>query len=139
MTPDDIDAALSTAKVRGYLVIAEPFNAESPEHTKLLDEWNGVCEERGRHRVLVLCTGWGLWRTAVAFHAGADAEMEYVRHEFEEAFYRHLDSGPRKEDDAWYGSTQHRRRAEALAFDLAVVDAEPRDPQFEDVFVVNAR
>lgn len=139
MSPTELEQVLAAAEERGYLVITEPFDSKSTEHAKLLEAWNRVCEDRGRHRVLVLNTGWGLWRTAVAFDAGADGEMQYVLHELEEAFRRHLDSGPRKEEDsAWYASTQHRRRAEALAFELAAIDAEPRDPAFETVFAVNA-
>lgn len=132
------ETALALAKAKGYLVIAEPFDSESSDQVQLLNAWNSHCESLGRHRVLVLCTGWGLWRAAIAFHEGPDAEMAYVRHEFEEAFCRHLDSGPRKDDEAWFASTQHRRRAEALAFELAAIDMDPRDPRFEDVFVVSA-
>lgn len=112
--------------------------SSSPNITPSASPQSGHCESLGRHRVLVLYTGWGLWRAAIAFHEGPDAEMAYVRHEFEEAFCRHLDSGPRKEDEAWFASTQNRRRAEALAFELAAIDTEPRDSKFEAVFVVHA-
>lgn len=138
MSPTEIEHVLAVAEGRGYLVIAEPFDSNSTEHVKLLEAWNTVCEDRGRHRVLVLNTGWGLWRTAIAFDAGADGEMQYLLHELEEAFRRHLDSAPRKEGDAWFASTQHLRRAEALAFELAAIDGEPRDAAFETVFVVNS-
>jgi hypothetical protein len=138
MNATEIETALTLARAKGYLVIAEPFDPESSDQVQLLNSWNSHCESLGRHRVLVLCTGWGLWRAAIAFHEGPDAEMAYVRHEFEEAFCRHLDSGPRKEDEAWFASTQSRRRAEALAFELAAIDTEPRDSKFEDVFVVHA-
>lgn len=138
MTPTEIEHALATAKARGYLVIAEPFNPETPEHQQLVNEWNDHCEVLGRQRVLVIQTGWGLWRTMIGYREGSDGEMQYVRHAFEEAFVRHLGSDPRKEDEAWFASTQDRRRAEALAFELGLIDAEPRDPKFEDVFVVSA-
>jgi hypothetical protein len=138
MTQTEVEHALRSATARGFLVVGEPFDADSAEHARLLGEWNSHCEESGRHRVIVLCTAWGLWRTAIAFHAGPDGELAYLRHELEEAFHRHLGSGPRKDDEAWFASTQDRRRAEALAFELAAIDMEPRDPKFEDVFVVNA-
>lgn len=137
MNATEIETALALARAKGFLVVGEPFDSESPEHVTLLDAWNRACEERGRHRVLVLCTGWGLWRAAIAFHEGPDGELAYVRREFEEAFHRHLGSGPRKDEEAWFGSTANRRHAEALAFELAAIDAEVRDPTFEDVFVVH--
>lgn len=137
MTSDDVERALSVAKVRGFVVIDEPFDPDNAEHKRVLDEWSSYCETVGRNPVLVIQTGFGLWRAAIAFREGAGAEMAYVLHELREAFARHLGDSARSSDEAWFASTQHRRHAEALAFDLAAIDAEPRDPKFEDVFVVN--
>lgn len=137
MTPTEIESALATAKVRGFLVIAEPFDAESSDQKRLLDAWNDHCEVVGRHRVLVIQTGFGLWRAAIAFRDGASAEMGYVRRDLEEAFARHLGDSARSNDEAWFATSQHRLRAEALAFELAGIDAQPRDAAFEEVFAVH--
>jgi hypothetical protein len=137
MTSDDADAELARAKVRGFLVIGEPFDPESRDQASLLTAWGAFCEQAGRNVVFVLKTGLGLWRAAIAFRGGADAEMAYVRHELREAFHRHLDGSARSSDEAWYASSQDRRRAEALAFELAAIDAELRDEVMEDVFLVH--
>lgn len=138
MTQTEIEHALRSATARGFLVVGEPFDADSAEHARLLGEWNARCEERGRHRVIVLCTGWGLWRTAIAFHNGVDGELAYVLHELDAAFARHLGTEPRKDEEAWYGSTQSLSTAEALAADLVAVDAQARSADFEHVFQVHA-
>lgn len=137
MTSDDAEGVLANAKLRGYLVIDEPFEASSPVHTWLLDEWNTYCETIARNPVMVLRTPFGLWRAAIAFRHGANAELGYIRNELKEAFGRHLGDSARSDDEAWFASTQERRRAEALAYELALIDAAPRDEAFERVFQVH--
>lgn len=138
MTQTEIEHALRSAAARGYLVVGEAFDAESAEHARLLGEWNSLCEERERHRVLILQTGWGLWRTAVAFHNGVDGEFAYVLHDLDAAFARHLGTEPRKDEEAWYGSTQSLSTAEALAAELVAIDEQPRNADLEEVFQVHA-
>lgn len=137
MHPTELDAALAVAKIKGYLVIDEPFDPESSGHAKLLDKWSSHCEAAQRNPVLVVLGSFGLWRAAIAFRAGADAEMVYVLHELKEAFRRHLGDSNRSSDEAWFASSQDRRRAEALAFELAAIDAQRRDEAFEEVFALH--
>jgi len=138
MTQTEIEHALRSATALGYLVVGEPFDADSAEHALLLGQWNARCEGPERHRVLVLQTGWGLWRTAVAFHNGVDGELAYVLHELDAAFARHLGMEPRKDEEAWYGSTQSLSTAEALAAEIVAIDAQPRNADLEQVFQVHA-
>jgi hypothetical protein len=139
MTPTEVEQALVTAETRGYLLMEEQVtDPATPEVGRALDEWNRRCEGLARHRILVLWTGWGLWRVLIAFDAGVENELQYVLSEFALAFVRRLGAMPAEDEpEAWYGSTSSRATAEALAAELAIIDAQARDPVYETVFEVH--
>lgn len=133
--------ALALAQVRGYLVLedvpTEP--PSSPELRWLLEQWNMHCEAASLHRVLVCPNVHGKWCVMLAFRDGPGSELAYVKDALAEAFSRHLDRGPsRKDSDAWAARTRKRDLAEAVASELAAIDARQRDPALETVFEIHA-
>lgn len=132
--------ALALAQIRGYLVIedvpTEP--PSSPEAQWLLEQWNAHCEMLSLHRVVVCPNVHGKWCVMLAFRDGPASELAYVKHALAEAFSRRLGREPsRKDPDAWVARTRKRELAEAVATELAAIDARQRDPAFETVFEIH--
>lgn len=132
--------ALALAQVRGYLVLedAPTDPASSPEAQWLLEQWNVHCEAASLHRVVVCPNVHGKWCVMIALQGGPGSELAYVKHALADAFSRRPGRQPsRKDPDAWVARTKRRDLAEAVASELAAVDAQQRDPAFETVFEIH--
>lgn len=141
MKPTRVAKALALAQVRGYLVLEDvPTDPTSSSETQwLLEQWNMQCEALSLHRVVVCPNVRGRWCVMIAFRAGPGSELAYVKHALAEAFSRRLGRGPsRKDSDTWAARTGKRDLAEAVASELAAIDAQQRDPAFETVVEIHA-
>lgn len=131
--------ALVDGHTRGFVTIEEtPTDPPTPEVKRLLENFNDHCARLKRHRVLVCRSAFGLWRTMIAFEDRPDNELAYVRDAITRAFVDYFGCEPRRDDpEAWYGSTDDRWLAEALAAALVAIDSQRRDPAFDVVYTVH--
>lgn len=141
MNAADVDQALAAAEARGFLTLDEAAtDPPSDEMKRVHETWNERCAALSRHRVAVFpALRENRWCVMIAFDAGPDAELAYVKEGFAKAFRRHLGRDPNRDDpEAWYARHDDRGTLEAVAAELVAIDTERRDARLETVFLVHA-